>query len=88
MNTRGGLGHNIPCDLYNEHVNKLLKHIITATGSNLTETSLQLATHSVSTLQYICRQFDVESEVPVGTLAHSTRTDMQDVASDKCRNQG
>ena len=30
VNTRGGLGHNIPCDLYNEHVNKLLKHIIRA----------------------------------------------------------
>lgn len=25
VNTRGGLGSNIPCDLYNEHVNKLVK---------------------------------------------------------------
>ena len=23
VNIHGGLGHNIPCDLYNEHVNKL-----------------------------------------------------------------
>ena len=26
VNTRGGLGRNIPGDLHNEHVNKLLKH--------------------------------------------------------------
>ena len=28
VNTRGGLGRNIPCDLYNEHVNKLFRVII------------------------------------------------------------
>ena len=41
VNVRGGLGRNIPYDLYNEHVNKLLKHIIVNMGSNLTEISLQ-----------------------------------------------
>ena len=35
VNTRGGLGMNIPCDLYNEHVNKLIKLIIQNMGSNL-----------------------------------------------------
>ena len=25
INTKGGMGKNIPCDLHNEHVNKLLK---------------------------------------------------------------
>ena len=50
VNTRGGLGHNIPCDLYNEHVNKLLKHIIVSMGSNMTEASLQHAARSVRTL--------------------------------------
>ena len=28
VNTRGGLGKNIPCDLHNEHMNKLIKSII------------------------------------------------------------
>ena len=36
VNTRGGMGRNIPCDLYNEHVNKLVKIIIQNMGSNLT----------------------------------------------------
>ena len=43
VNVRGGAGNNIPCDLFNEHVNKLLKHIIRNMGSNLTESALQRA---------------------------------------------
>ena len=27
VNTKGGMGKNIPCDLYNEHVNRLVKYI-------------------------------------------------------------
>lgn len=34
VNTHGGAGRNIPCDLYNE---QLLKHIIVTMGANLTE---------------------------------------------------
>ena len=34
VNTRGGMGRNIPCDLYNEHVVKLIKEIITNMGAN------------------------------------------------------
>ena len=79
VNTRGGIGRNIPCDLY-EFVNKLLKHIITSMGSNITEESLQRAARSVSTLQAICKKFDHESSVPIGTQAHSTKSDVQDVA--------
>lgn len=80
VNTRGGIGRNIPCDLYNEFVNKLLKHIISSMGSNLTEESLQRAARSVSMLQAICKKFDRESNVPIGTQGHSTKTDAQDVA--------
>ncbi len=79
MNTRGGIGRNIPCDLHNEHVNKLLKHVIANMGANLTEEALRRAARSVSTLQSFCRQFDKCSGVPFGTHSHSTRSDVQDV---------
>lgn len=72
VNTKGGPGNNIPCDLYNEHMNKMLKYIIASMGSNLTEVSLQRAARSVSTLQTICNQFDTDSGVPVSTNLHST----------------
>lgn len=78
VNTHGRAGMNIPCDLYNEHVNKLLKHIIGSMGSNLTEASLHRAARSVTTLESICKTFDRQSGVC--THAHSTRCDKQDVS--------
>ena len=37
INTHGGPGHNIPCDLHNEHVNRLFKEIVGNMGANFTE---------------------------------------------------
>ena len=79
VNTRGGPGRNIPCDLYNEHVNKLLKEIIMNMGSNLTKEALQRSARSVSTLQAVCLQFDKVSGVPVGTSAHATYSDKKNI---------
>lgn len=79
VNTRGGLGNNIPCDLYNEHVNKLVKIIIQNMGSNLTEASLQRAVRCVSTLHAICKHFDAATQVPAVTSAHSTKSDLLDI---------
>lgn len=49
-------------------------------GSNLTENALQRAARSVSTISAICKTFDKWAGVPVGTTAHSTWSDKQDVA--------
>ena len=73
-NTHGGLGRNIPCDLFNEHVNKLFKEIITNMGANLSEKCLQRAARAVTTLHQICTNFDKQSGVPVCTNAHSSRS--------------
>ena len=54
VNMRGGAGNNIPCDLFNEHINKQLKCIISNMGSNLTESALQRAARSVTSLHRIC----------------------------------
>lgn len=35
INTHGGNGHNIPCDLHNEHINCLFKEIVGNLGPNL-----------------------------------------------------
>ena len=79
VNTRGGLGMNVPCDLHNEHVNKVIKNIIGNMGSNLTEVALQRAVRSISTLGSLCKRFDSQSHVPHITSAHSTRSDIADV---------
>lgn len=80
INTKGGMGNNIPCNLHNEHINKLLKGVIANMGSNLTEVALRRAAQSVSFIQSICHGFDRSSGVPFGTHAHSTRTEEKDVA--------
>ena len=79
VNTRGGLGNNIPCDLYNQHVNKLVKNIIQNMGSNLTETSLQRAVRCISQLHAICKSFDAATNVPAVTSAHSSKSDSVDI---------
>ena len=80
VNTRGGMGKNIPFDLYNEHVNKLVGIITQNMGSNLTEQSLQRAVRCVSPLCAICKHFDAIARVPVPTIAHSSKSDVQDTA--------
>ena len=79
VNTRGGLGNNIPCDLYNEHVNKLVKLIIQNMGPNLTEHSLQRAVRCVSPLHAICKHFDDITNVAKVTSAHNAKDDSADI---------
>ena len=79
INTNGGLGHNIPCDLHNEHVNKLVKSIIKNQGSNFTEVALQRAARSVTTLESICHQFDQQANIPPVTHSHSSKSIEKDV---------
>ena len=79
VNVRGGAGNKIPCDLFNEHINKQLKCIISNMGSNLTESALQRAARSVTSLHRICETFDIQSGVPCRTTAHGTRPDKIDV---------
>ena len=79
VNVKSGAGNNIPCDLFNEHINKQLKYIISNMGSNLTEGSLQRAARSVTALHQIYANFDAQSGVPTRTTAHSTRSDKGDV---------
>ena len=80
INTCGGLGNNIPNDLFNEHINKLLKGIVTTMGPNLTDKYLQRAARTVSTVFQIRKQFDKQSGVPVVTTAHSFVSDIGDVS--------
>ena len=58
VNTNGGLGRNIPCDLHNEHINKLFKEIITNMGANLTDEAMRRAARSVTTLRQMRDNFD------------------------------
>lgn len=55
VSSHGGKGRNIPCDLYNEHVNKVIKDLIKNMGPNLTEGAIQRAARSVSAIKAVLK---------------------------------
>ena len=77
VNTRGGPGRNIPCDLYNEHVGQAHQKCHHQYGCQLDRKSI---TESCSICEHttLCKHFDSESKVPI-TSVHSTRTDKNDI---------
>ena len=71
VNTHGGLGRNIPCDLFNEHMNKLFREIINSMGANMTASAIDWL---VLLPPYVTLEtFDSKSNVPVPTT-HSTKS--------------
>jgi hypothetical protein len=79
VNVHGGKGNNIPCDLHNEHMNKIFKELVSHMGANLTEKTAQTAARSVTTLSKIKAAFDEQSGISPPTRAHSRRSDEDDV---------
>ena len=47
VNSKGGLGRNVSCDLHIEHLNRSLKQAISALGSNNTQKSVSKCLHTV-----------------------------------------
>ena len=81
FNTHGGPGRNIPCDLFNEHLNKLFKDVIQNMGSNITDEAVKRAARSVTGLRNIRDAFDADTKVSPQTTAHSTKDEVAKVVS-------
>ena len=79
MNTHGGKGRNIACDLHNEHVNKLYKEIIGNMGANFTEFASTCAARAVSSLERLALGFERQTGIHPEATAHSRRSDVKDV---------
>ena len=79
VNTHGGKGQNILCDLHNEHINKLYKEIIANMGANFTELASTRAARAVSSLERLALAFDKQTGIHPDATAHSRRADEKDV---------
>ncbi len=79
VNTHGGPGHNIPCDLHNEHINRLFKEMVSNMGANFTPESSTRAARSVTTLEKLSKKFDDETGIHPELSAHSRKSDENDV---------
>ena len=71
VNTHGGPGRNIPCDLHNEHINRLFKEMVGNMGANFTPESSTRAARSVTTLEKMSKKFDHETGIHPELSAHS-----------------
>ena len=58
VNTHGGMGHNLPCDLHNEHINKALKGAIRHMGANFSQNALTNVARSITYMVSVSARFD------------------------------
>ena len=90
INTKGGMGNNISCDLHNEHVNRIFKEAIGNMGSNFTEHSTTRVARSVTFLDNLANNLDKQCSVVPDTTAHHTRSsdhDIRQVCNTLCKQQ-
>ena len=61
INTQGRIGHNLPCDLYQEHLNHCLKGTLCSLGANITPQAIVRAGQSLAIVDRICSNFEVQT---------------------------
>ena len=59
VNTHGKAGHNVPCDLHMEHLNRQLKSCIRSAGSNVYPIAIQRIA-KLGPVSHVCSQFEKE----------------------------
>ena len=79
VNTHGGPGRNIPCDLFNEHVNKAFKSVVETMGANFTELATTRVARSITTIKRLSTQFDEQIGIHPEASKHATKADKDDV---------
>ena len=63
INTHGWPGHNIPCDLHMEHINRACKTAVNNLVANLTPKAIVRVGRCVGSVMNITQQFDRECDV-------------------------
>lgn len=71
INTSGLPGHNISCDLHNEHLNRLVKVAVEELGANKSKKVITRAGKAIGILSKITDSFDKSVNVAVPSGKHS-----------------
>ena len=61
INTKGYAGANMPCDLFNEHLNRRLKTVLRAMGPNVNLKSVVKAGKAIAPVQHVCQAFEQQT---------------------------
>lgn len=78
INVYGLPGHNVSCDLYLEHLNRLVKTAVDGLGANKSEKAILRVGKTVGTLVESLENLDNENHVPSVSGAHSKRPSDKD----------
>ena len=84
VNKRGGIGHNIPCDLQLEHMNKFLKDSIKSVAPTVVQDGSNAVTriaNSVDSRETILDNFDCQANIPSVYHTHKTRNQINDMVA-------
>lgn len=79
INTRGGKGRNIPCDLHMEHLNRILKDGVKGLGANKTDKAITRLGKCVHSLDQILTNFDESLDVHHSAGFHTVASLNKDV---------
>lgn len=82
VNTVGKPGHNISCDLYLEHCNRLVKTAVNNLGANVTPKAITRISKCAGPLMKVCQQYDRNTFVATtlsGHTAASFKSDLEKV---------
>ena len=63
VNTSGKEGHNIPCDLHMEHLNRVLKESIKHLGANKTKDAIIRVGKCIDKVDEVLKNYDEDNEV-------------------------
>ena len=79
VNVHGIIGHNIPCDLFMEHLNRLCKSSIENLGANKTEKAIERVGKVISVLQKVTSNYDTVTSTTESSGAHKRASAERDV---------
>ena len=79
INTQGGTGNNIPCDLHNEHVNKIFNDTIIHMGVNFSEEATTRVARSVTFVSEIAHRFEQQTNIHPECSVHCKKEDYGDL---------
>ena len=71
INSKGGRGRNVSCDLHMEHLNRELTTAISGLGANITKSSVSRSAKCLRTILEVCDNFDNANNVIKPSGKHS-----------------
>ena len=79
INTRGGKGHNIPCDLYMEHLNRVLKDGIIGLSANKSERAITRLGKCINMFDEVLMNYDDSLQIHHSASFHTVPSLEKDI---------